>query len=61
MIAAAVPLCGHIHLTCTNDPTVTNYCCRNWTGAPAMCRSARLALHPRRAGVRHGAQQAVRR
>ena len=28
MIAAAVPSCGHIHLTCTNDPMVTNYCCR---------------------------------
>jgi hypothetical protein len=26
-----------------------------------MRRSARLALHPRRAGVRDGAQQAVRR
>ncbi len=29
MIAAAVLLCGHIHLTCTNNPMVTNYCCRN--------------------------------
>jgi hypothetical protein len=30
MIAADVPLCGHIHLTCINDHTVTNYCCRNF-------------------------------
>ena len=32
MIVAAAPPCGlsgHIRLTCTNNPTVTNYCCRN--------------------------------
>jgi hypothetical protein len=29
--------------------------------APVIRRPARLALRPRRAGVRHGAQQAVRR
>jgi hypothetical protein len=28
MIAAAAPLHDHL-LTCANDPTVTNYCCRN--------------------------------
>jgi hypothetical protein len=32
----------------------------DWASAPAMCRSARLALHSRRADVRHGAAQALR-
>ena len=29
MIAAAAPLRGH-NLTCTNNPKVTNYRCRNY-------------------------------
>ena len=36
MIAAAVPLCSHIHPTCTNNPTITNYRCRLGASTPDL-------------------------
>jgi hypothetical protein len=47
------------------DPALNRQCHQPPAGrgipAPGLTGSARLALHPRRAGVRHGAEQVLRR